>query len=212
MNKLFCRYIIKKTKLFSKTRDKKIAITDIAIKKVPFIEYKGFTDIQNKILQDLARQVLIISKDKLNSNEVAITTTIEGDGFSDKRAVVLGNEHTIDLYSDPETSKMLHSPQGQTVVIIHNHPSTQTFSLDDLLMFLDTHSVVMMVVVTNQGTIHYIRKEKKYNHESARKFLLSVVRDVKRDYPLWFLNSKKYSYVACTKYLALCSEKGLYYH
>ena len=70
----------------------------------------------------------------------------------------------------------------------------------------------MMVVVTNQGTIHYIKKEQKYNYEKARSLLTSVVRDVKREHPLWFLNSKKYSYVASVKYLALCSERGLYYH
>lgn len=30
----------------SKKRDKKVYITDIAINKVPFIQYKGFTDNQ----------------------------------------------------------------------------------------------------------------------------------------------------------------------
>ena len=201
-----------KIRLFSKTRNKKIAITNIAIKKVPFIEYKGFTDTQNKILQDLARQVLIISKDKLHSNEVAITVTVEGEGFSDQKAVALGNEHSINLYSDPDTSRMLRSPYEHTVVILHNHPSTQTFSLDDLLLFLDTYSVIMMIVVTNQGTIHYIKKEQKYDWEKATDFLLTVVRDIKKEHPFWRLNSAKYSYIASTKYLALCSEVGLYYH
>lgn len=38
----------------AKRRDKKVYITDIAIDKVPFIQYKGFTDKQNRIMRELA--------------------------------------------------------------------------------------------------------------------------------------------------------------
>lgn len=36
----------------------KIHITDIAIKKVRYIEYKGLTNTQNSIMQRLAKEVL----------------------------------------------------------------------------------------------------------------------------------------------------------
>lgn len=42
----------------AKKRDKKVYITDIAINKVPFIQYKGFTDSQNQIMRELAQEVL----------------------------------------------------------------------------------------------------------------------------------------------------------
>ena len=41
----------------AKKRDKKVYITDIAINKVPFIQYKGFTDSQNQIMRELAQEV-----------------------------------------------------------------------------------------------------------------------------------------------------------
>ena len=46
----------------AKKHDKKVYITDIAIDKVPLIEYYGFTDEQNQIMQELARNVLVITK------------------------------------------------------------------------------------------------------------------------------------------------------
>lgn len=43
----------------AKRRDKKVYITDIAIDKVPFIQYKGFTDNQNRIMRELAQEVIL---------------------------------------------------------------------------------------------------------------------------------------------------------
>lgn len=48
----------------AKRRDKKVYITDIAINKVPLIRYYEFTDEQNKIMQELAKDVLLLSKEK----------------------------------------------------------------------------------------------------------------------------------------------------
>ena len=59
--------------LHSKDRFKKVEITDIAIKKVQRISYKGLTEDQNDILYRLARLVLIRSKAENNSNEFAYT-------------------------------------------------------------------------------------------------------------------------------------------
>ena len=35
-----------------KKRNKKVFITDIAIEKVPFIEYKGYSKEQNNVMRD----------------------------------------------------------------------------------------------------------------------------------------------------------------
>lgn len=63
----------------AKKRDKKVYITDIAINKVPFIQYHGFTDNQNYIMRELAQEVLMVSKDENDSNEVAITCDLGVD-------------------------------------------------------------------------------------------------------------------------------------
>ena len=48
-------------------------ITDEAIRKVPRIQYKNIPEKEYDTIQELARNVLLISKNKNNSNEVAIT-------------------------------------------------------------------------------------------------------------------------------------------
>ncbi len=54
----------------AKKRDKKVYITDIAINKVPFVQYKGFTDNQNHIMRELVQEVLTVSKDENDSKEL----------------------------------------------------------------------------------------------------------------------------------------------
>ena len=58
--------------LYSKNRFKKIDITDIAVKKVRKISYHTLSSEQNDILFDLARIVLLTSKEKNQSYEAAL--------------------------------------------------------------------------------------------------------------------------------------------
>ena len=57
----------------AKVRGKKYSITEMAIKKVPFIKYKGLTEEQNKNMQSLARLVLTLAKNENDSNVVAMS-------------------------------------------------------------------------------------------------------------------------------------------
>lgn len=57
----------------AKKRNHKIMITDEAIRKVPRIKYKNIPESEYNTIRELARNVLRISKDENNSNEVAIT-------------------------------------------------------------------------------------------------------------------------------------------
>ncbi len=57
-------------KLNAKKRNKKVSITDIAINKVSYIYYKDFTEEQNDIMYELAKDVLILSQQYNNSNKV----------------------------------------------------------------------------------------------------------------------------------------------
>ena len=57
----------------AKKRDYKIMITDAAINKVPLVQYKEIPETEYDNLRELARQVLQISKDENDSNEVAVT-------------------------------------------------------------------------------------------------------------------------------------------
>ena len=46
--------------------------------------------------------------------------------------------------------------ESVAVVVLHNHPSTQTFSLQDIQFFLQYPILEVIVVVSNQGTVHYL--------------------------------------------------------
>jgi hypothetical protein len=116
----------------AKKRDKKVYITDTAIDKVPLIEYYGFTDEQNQIMRELARNVLVISKESNDSNEVALTCDLGKPDPLHNFGVALGTEHDVDVLSDTLSNHMIVSSKSVAVVLLHNHPSKQTFSLEDV--------------------------------------------------------------------------------
>ena len=96
-------------------------------------------------------------------------------------------------------SQIIHQPlpaddptQRKPVIdlaIVHNHPSTQTLSLQDVNLFLSNASIRVSVVVSNQGTVHYLRKDKDYRRmlEFSQDDLLRLVdndADVILPYPM----------------------------
>lgn len=151
----------------AKKRDKKVYITDTAIRKVPLIQYKGFTEEQNYIMQKLAQEVLTVSKDENDSNEVAITCDLGVDNPLEVYGVSFGTEHEVDVRADTLSNHMLVSQKSVAVVILHNHPSTQTFSIQDIRFFIEFSVLEVMVVVSNQGTVHYLRREEDYDLKKA---------------------------------------------
>lgn len=189
----------------AKKRDKKVMITDIAIEKVPYIEYKGLTEEQNKIMQQLAKEVLSLSSRENDSNEVAITCDLEAENPLEEYGITFGGEYDVDVCSDTRSFHLLHSGKNTAVVLIHNHPSTKTFSLVDLQFLLIYTRVKMLVVVSNQGTVHYIQKDKKFDREAA----VSLIRECIDEYNIE--SSIKERYKASLAFLVRCSEVGLFY-
>ena len=92
------------------------------------------------------------------------------------------------------------------IVVVHNHPSTQTLSLEDIGFFLHFASVRIMVVVTNLGTIHYISKDEEYDYRNANDLLKECQEDLPEK------PSIKEYYMASLTFLSRCSEAGLFYH
>lgn len=158
----------------AKKRDHKIMITDEAIKKIPFIQYREIPENQYHILQTLAKEVLTVSKEKNHSNEVAITYSLAGiDEFSDSRedifGISLGDEHSVDPEEDSASYHILNGTTECVVIIMHNHPSLSKLSLTDVQFLLQYHTMKMIVAVTNQGSISYLVKAKGYNRTRAVK-------------------------------------------
>lgn len=84
----------------AKRRDRKVYITDIAIEKVPYIEYHGYDEDKCKIMQELAKNVLLLSKEENDSNEVAITCDLGIENPLEQFGIALGTEHEVDILAD----------------------------------------------------------------------------------------------------------------
>lgn len=186
----------------AKKRDKKVYITDIAIEKVPYVKYKGMDEEQNEIMQKLARLVLKISKTQNDSNEVAImwdmaSRSMEGYGID------RGDEHSVCLGGDPVSYHLLHSEEKVVLVLLHNHPSTRTFSLEDIYLLLERDNVKYMVMVSNQGQIHYIKKEEDFTAKNAGMMYNRIRSEGKRQ--------GISAYQMSLAFLKRCNEVGLFY-
>lgn len=157
--------------LKAKKRDHKIMITDEAINKIPRIKYKDIPESEYDNLWDLAKNVLKISKDENDSNEVAITYSLDSAKLIEKGeryiGVALGSEHDVDPLSDTTAYHLLSSTNECVVIVLHNHPSLSDFSLTDVQFLLRYDNVKMMIVVTNLGSISYLVKGKKYDLKKA---------------------------------------------
>lgn len=189
----------------AKKCDKKVYITDTAIDKVPLIEYYGFTDEQNQIMRELARNVLVISKESNDSNEVALTCDLGKPDPLHNFGVALGTEHDVDVLSDTLSNHMIVSSKSVAVVLLHNHPSTQTFSLEDVQFFVQHPMLTVIVVVSNQGTVHYLKRDKDFDYGKVAVLFKECIQGLKRSSP------SQEVYMATLTFLAKCSEAGLYY-
>jgi proteasome lid subunit RPN8/RPN11 len=189
----------------AKRRDRKVYITYVAIDKVPYVEYQGFTDEKNKIMQELAKDVLLLSKEENESNEVAITCDLGAEDPLKNFGVALGTEHEVDILADTFSNHIIVSKKSVAVVVLHNHPSTQTFSLQDIQFFIQYPMIEVIVVVSNQGTVHYLKREKKYDYKQAFRLFGECIEDLNQNSPVME------QYLASLSFLAKCSEVGLYY-
>lgn len=189
----------------AKRRDRKVYITDIAIDKVPYIKYDGFTDERNRIMQELAKDVLLLSKERNDSNEVAITCDLGAENPLGNFGVSLGTEHEVDILADTLSNHIIVSRESVAVVVLHNHPSTQTFSLQDIHFFIRHPMIEVIVVVSNQGTIHYLKRDREYDYKKAFQLFQECICMLGKDSP------KMEMYMASLTFLAKCSEVGLFY-
>jgi fructose/tagatose bisphosphate aldolase len=163
----------------AKKRDHKIMITDEAINKVPRIQYKGIPENEYDNIQDLARNVLKISKEENDSNEVAITYALESLLYiqedEDYIGVAIGGEHGVDPLNSTLAYHLIKGKGKCVVIVLHNHPSLSDFSLTDVEFLIQYDRIKMMVVVTNLGSITYLVKTDKYDYYKAVELINTAI-------------------------------------
>jgi proteasome lid subunit RPN8/RPN11 len=163
----------------AKKRNHKIMITDEAINKVPRISYSGIPESEYDNIRDLARNVLRISKEENDSNEVAITYALESVSYIQKNeeyiGVAIGSEHGVDPLNSTVAYHLIKGKGDCVVIVLHNHPSLSDFSLTDVEFLIQYGKIKMMVVVTNLGGITYLVKTDRYDYYKAIELINTAI-------------------------------------
>ena len=106
----------------SKKRDRKVMITEEAINKVPYIEYREIPKEEYEIIYRLTKQVLQLSKEENDSNEVAITYSFDSDKAISQEEVVgvqFGDEHSVNPLADALTYHLIMSSKECMVELLN---------------------------------------------------------------------------------------------
>lgn len=192
----------------AKKRNHKIPITDKAIEKVPFIKYREIPTEEYEIIHNLAKQVLQLSKDKNDSNEVAITYSFDKEkalSQEDVIAIQFGDEHSVNPLADALTYHLIMSSKECTVISLHNHPSLSLVSVTDIRFFLQYGSIKLLIIITNLGHISYMVKTSNFNYPKAVSLLNQTIQQ-------YNASSNLKGYQDATKYfINNCYTAGIIY-
>lgn len=183
----------------AKKHDHKIMINEIAISKVPLVIVKGLSLTECKMLQQEHKAVLRVAMEDNNSDEVLSVFNIS----TNYGVKVLGNETGVNPLSSPAVYSMLAQASAHSLTFLHNHPSTNNFSLADIGTFVQTKELGIISVVTNQGEVHILRKSDRFDFG----YSINLARSAYESYA-----SKELSHNEAVKFfLKNCYEGGIIY-
>ena len=161
----------------AKKHDLKVNITPQAIEKVPLVNIPTLSDVENRNIQLMHKQLLEDAMKNNYSNEVAYILSKNGV------SKVYGTENTVDFAKSHETDLLLKLSPERSLDVLHNHPKGSTFSFDDIVFFVNTDSVRSLTIVTNQGKVMYLTKTKSIDATEVNKaiFGLDFTNDVSKN-------------------------------
>lgn len=191
----------------SNKKNHKIDITDVAINKVGVIEFEAIPKEEHLIISNLAKMVLEISKECNNSNEVSITYKMGTDirDLESSIGVQFGNEYEVDPLGNTTSYHIIKGQNECIVILLHNHPSLSSFSLDDIYFFLSYHAIKMMVLISNKGDIHYMVKNDKYDVDKNMLLLNKAGNEYNKS------KSLKKKFEAISIFFKGCKKNGIIY-
>lgn len=163
-----------------KNQGKKAIDSEIS---VPLVKFPGISSDECVKIHDLAVELLRVARDENDSNEVAITYLLGYNGPQDDyrkyRPMVKGDEHGVNIESDPDSYHLVNTTGSIVLVNLHNHPSGSDISIEDLMYFIKKQSIRMMVILPNDGGLYYIIKDpEKYNRKDAMIKFADVVSTI----------------------------------
>lgn len=150
-----------------KDRSRPIAITDIAISKVPKTHIPGFNNQQNEFIQNKHKE-LLEKVQKLNhaNNSTKMEVGILIDIHTWQSWDIEGKkECEVEMKDNPEAFQNLTSGNKNSKMFMHNHPSTGTFSGEDVKTFCNNDTLYMMTVIGNDASVYILMKDIQFNAE-----------------------------------------------
>lgn len=143
------------------------------------------SDKCNKYIQELAKEVLEISYDRIDGyrhDEVGILARIDGS-YKSQPLYGYWNEEmetsVIDTVHNVEYNFMLDDNDDQSLIFIHNHPNNSLPSINDILSALGNDAIAIVVAIGNNGDTHYMSKEST-NNEYYRKLSVNIQNKINR--------------------------------
>ena len=182
----------------AKKRDHKIMITDVAIRKVPVVYIPQFSQNACEWIADEHRELLNIAREQNNSDEVLFVLFGQ-----EQKSIIFGDEFSVDLGESASAYSIFAKASPRDVMLLHNHPSTNSFSLSDIVVFLRYAQIGIMSVVTNQGDVHILHKTPQFDYNKAKRLFHSIFSCYQDD-TITHNEAVKY-------FLKECSEGGIVY-
>ena len=134
----------------SKKRKKAIAITDIAIQKVTKVKFDGFSECENDLIWRFHRLLLRLAKelcDKRENNGYEFGIIVNINTW--EHIEITGTLGGVYIDSNREAKYALENGNKNSILYMHNHPSTGTFSATDIKTFLLNDAIFIMTAVGN---------------------------------------------------------------
>lgn len=137
-------------------------ITQDVIDRVPCTQLFGFTNDENRYIQECHKELLSLSMRRNKSDEVGFLIDITNW----ERLVVWGDSHGIIMDSFPEARSLLDTAWNNHLIFLHNHPNNSCFSGNDLKSFCKHKSLYMITAIQNNGNIHVLAKTSAFYPEA----------------------------------------------
>ena len=154
----------------AKKREHKIKVNEIAIKSVDYVKPLDFTDEQALAMQLKHKELLKVAMDSNDSNEVLMISDLNFNSY----VTILGEEFKVSPGKNPFAVSFIARSESYSLVYLHNHPSTNLFSIGDIDTFVCEKAIKTMSVVTNQGEVYIMNKTADYSFGKAKALLNSV--------------------------------------
>ncbi|WP_124098352.1 minor capsid protein [Ruminococcus sp. Marseille-P6503] len=183
----------------AKKRNHKIYITDMAIDKVNKVKLSDFSQKQIDDMQIKHKDLLKIAKEKNDSNEVLLINDLN----LRSEVQIFGDEFVVSPAKNPFAVSVIGNAQRRSLIYMHNHPSTNNFSVADIDTFICEGAIKVMSVITNQGEVYILNKKSEYEYNKARNLMAEIFNS--------FNNEEMDNNEFVRRFLKQCHKGGIEY-